>query len=123
MKYVVALVFLAVSQLVLADCSVADIKITSLKAKFLNTCGSADCTHMIGVATLVNSFSEPTGAQIQITAYDKQSSPVSTSEHWPASIRNIPPGSYTFSLNQWLEYDPTITSFGLKVIDVNKWKK
>ena len=123
MKYVVALVFLAVSQLILADCSVADIKITSLKAKFLNTCGSADCTHMTGVATLVNSCSESTGAQIQITAYDKQDSPVSTSEHWPASIRNIPPGSYTFSLNQWLEYDPTITSFDLKVIDVNKWKK
>ncbi|QOU03847.1 hypothetical protein IM720_24565 [Pseudomonas fluorescens] len=123
MKYIVALVFLSLSQMVQADCSVPDIKITSVKAQFINTCGSADCTHMAGVATLVNSCAEATGVQIQITAYDKLDSPVSTSERWPASIRNIPPGSYTFSLNQWLEYDPTITSFGLKVIDVNKWKK
>lgn len=123
MKYVVALVLLAVSQLVQADCSVSDIKITSFKAKFVNTCGSVDCTHMTGVATLVNSCAEATGIQIQITAYDNQDSPVSTSEHWPASVRNIPPGSYTFSLDQWLEYDPRITSFGLKAIDVNQWKK
>ena len=123
MKYIVALVFLALSQMVQADCSVSDIKITSVKAKFANTCGSADCTHMTGVATLVNNCAEATGVQIQITAYDKDDSPVSTDERWPASIRNIPPGSYTFSLNQWVEYDPMIASFGLKVIDVNKWKK
>lgn len=122
MKYLIALVFLA-TQLAQADCSVTDVKITSLKAKFVNTCGSTDCTHMTGVATLVNSCAEATGVQIQITAYDENDSPVSTSERWPASIRNIPAGSYTFSLNQWIEYDPAITSFGLKVIDVNKWKK
>ncbi|UEL21920.1 hypothetical protein K6106_18025 [Pseudomonas fluorescens] len=123
MKLVVALGLLAVSQLVQADCSVSDIKITSVKAKFVNTCGSADCTHMTGVATLLNNCAEATGVQVQITAYDKLDSPVSTVEHWPASVRNIPPGSYTFSLNQWLEYDPAISSFGLKAIDVNKWKK
>lgn len=123
MKHVVALAFFAVSQLVQADCSVSDIKITSVKAKFINTCGSTDCTHMTGVATLLNNCAEATGVQVQITAYDNLDSHVSTVEHWPASVRNIPPGSYTFSLDQWLEYDPTIASFGLKVIDVNKWKK
>lgn len=123
MKYVLALALLSATQLAHAGCSVSDIKITSLKAKFINTCGSADCTHMTGVATLVNSCAEATGVQIQITAYDKSDSPVSTSENWPASIRNIPPGSYTFSLDQWLDFDPAIASFGLKPIDVNQWEK
>ncbi|WP_243787459.1 hypothetical protein [Pseudomonas amygdali] len=119
MKYVVALAFLAAAQLAHASCSVSDIKITSVKAKFVNTCGSTDCTHMTGVATLENSCVEATGVQIKITAYDKTDSPVSTNELWPASVRNIPPGSYTFSLDQYLDYDPSITSFGLGSVPVS----
>lgn len=123
MKYLAALAFLAATPLAHADCSVSDITITSVKAKFVNTCGSTDCTHMTGVATLVNGCAEATGVQVQITGYDKFDSPVSTNELWPASVRNIPPGSYTFSLDQYLKYDPAITSFGLKAIDVTQWKK
>jgi len=123
MKYVIALAFLGIAQLAQADCSLSDIKITSVKAKFVSTCSSVDCTHLRGVATLVNSCPEATGVQVQITAYDKHDAPVSTSENWPASVRNIPPGNYTFSLDQWLEFDPDIASFGLKPIDVHHWKK
>ena len=123
MKYLAALAFLAATPLAHASCSVSDIKITSMKAKFVNTCGSTDCTHMTGVATLENSCAEATGVQIKVTAYDKSNSPVSTDEVWPASVRDIPPGSYTFSLDQYLEYDPSITSFGLEPIDVTQWKK
>ena len=116
MKYVVALAFLVATHLVYADCSVSDIKITSMKAKFVKQL-------MQGVATLENNCAEAVGVQIQITAYDKDDSPVSTSELWPASVRNIPPGSYTFSLDQYLKYDPSISSFSLKPIDVRQWEK
>lgn len=123
MKYVVALAFLVTTHLVYADCSVSDIKITSMKAQFVKKCDADECMVMQGVATLENNCAEAVGVQIQITGYDASGSPVSTNELWPASIRNIPPGSYTFSLNQYLEYDPSITKFSLKPIDVNRWKK
>jgi hypothetical protein len=123
MKYAVALAFLVATHLVYADCSVSDIKITSMKAQFVKKCDAAACTVMQGVATLANNCAEAVGVQVQIIAYDASGSPVSTDEMWPASVRNIPPGPYTFSLNQYLEYDPSITSFGLKPIDVTHWKQ
>lgn len=123
MKYVVALALLVTTNLVYANCSVSDIKITSMKAQFVKKCEAAECMVMQGVATLENNCTEAVGVQIQITGYDASGLPVSSNELWPASIRNIPYGSYTFSLNQYLEYDPSIAKFSLKPIDVNRWKK
>ena len=74
----------------------ADIKITSMKAQFVKKCDAAACMVMQGVATLENNCAEAVGVQIQLTAYDASGSAVSTDEMWPASARNIPPGSYTF---------------------------
>ncbi|WP_219096146.1 hypothetical protein [Pseudomonas sp. UMAB-40] len=123
MKYIVALAILAATQFAHASCSVSDIKITAMKAQFVDTCGGTKCSpHMTGVATLENTCAEAVGVQIQITGYDKSGSPVSTDELWPASVRNIPPGSYTFNMSQYLEYDPTIVTFNIKAIDVNRWK-
>jgi hypothetical protein len=77
---------------------------------------------MKGVAVLTNRCREPVGVQVKITGYDKSGSPVATSELWPASIRNIPTGDYPFSLDQYLDYDPSIKKFDLKVIEVKQWR-
>lgn len=52
MKYIVALAFLVTTHLVYADCSVSDIKITSIKAQFVKKCDADECLVMQGVATL-----------------------------------------------------------------------
>jgi len=123
MKYVVALALMTTTHFAYATCSVSDIKITSMKAQFASKCSSPECTYLHGVAVLENSCAEAIGVKVQMTGYDQSGSPVYTNELWPASIRNIPPGSYTFSLDQYLPYEPSITHFDLKPIDVNRWGK
>lgn len=106
-----------------ASCKLSDIKIKSVKASFVDVCGETKCpTHLQGIATLENNCTESTGVQIKITSYDKSGTPISTKEWWPASIRNIPPGSYSFSLDQYLNYDPSITSFSVTPVDITQWK-
>ena len=104
-----------------AECAVSDIKVKSIKAKFVDECRRSPCVIMKGVGVLTNQCSEPIGVQLKITAYDKAGAPVATRELWPASIRNIPPGDYTFSLDQWLEHDPEIKTFEVVPVSIKKW--
>lgn len=104
-----------------AACSLSDISIKSVKVKFENKCQSSQCIYMKGVAVLSNGCTDSVGVQIKITGYDKTGAPVATHDSWPASIKNIPPGNYTFSLDQSLEYDPTIKTFDVTPIDIRHW--
>lgn len=76
---------------------------------------------MLGVGTLINKCDEPIGIQLNMTALDKHGEPVSTKDMWPASIRNIPPGKFTFSLDYWLDYQPGIKSFTLEAVSIKRW--
>ncbi len=76
---------------------------------------------MQGAAMLENKCTESVGVQFQIIGYDDAGAPVAVDEFWPASIRNIPPGSYSFSLDQHLKYDPAITRIELKPIGIEHW--
>ncbi len=105
-----------------AACSVADIKIKSMKWGFANSCRASDCSIMKGVAVLTNSCAEPVGVQLKIIGFDSADNPVATRDFWPASVRNIPPGDYTFSLDQHLDYDPSITSISIEPINVKPWR-
>ena len=117
-----AILFLLPAPPALAECSVADITMKSTKAKFVDECRRSPCVTLKGVGVLTNKCSEPIGVQLKITAYDKAGAPVSTRELWPASTRNIPPGDYTFSLDQWIEYDPEIKTFDVIPVSVEKWR-
>lgn len=121
MKYAIGLGLIAVASLSHADCSLSDIQITSLKAQFVNKCTSTECWYMKGVATLQNNCAEAVGVQIQIVGSDESGSPIASDELWPASTRNIPPGRFVFSVDQYLEYDPSITKFELTAISVQHW--
>ena len=106
---------------VAAGCAPSDISIKSMKAKFVDECRTTSCPYMKGVAVLTNGCSEPIGVQLKITAYDKAGAPVAARELWPASVKNIPPGDYTFSLDTWLDYDPEINTFEIAPVAVKRW--
>lgn len=76
---------------------------------------------MDGVAVLINKCTEPIGVQVKMTAYDKSGDPVATHMSWPASVSNIPPGEYTFSLLGFLDYSPDAKSFKVTVASVKRW--
>lgn len=102
-------------------CKVADISIKSIKAKFVNVCKHKSCMFMKGVAVMNNGCSEAIGVQIKIIGHDKAGAPVSAKDTWPASVQNIPPGEYVFSLDTFLDYDAEIRSFSIQPIQVKRW--
>jgi hypothetical protein len=122
MRIFFILVFFVLINPAWAGCKVSDIAIKSMKAKFVDECTRSPCIYMKGVAVLTNKCAEAIGVQIKITGYDVSGSPVATRDLWPASVRNIPPGDYTFSLDQWLEYDPGLKRFELQPIEVKQWR-
>jgi hypothetical protein len=121
MRVIIFVVLLASVHPAWAACSLSDISIKSMKAKFVDECRSSSCFYMKGVAVLTNRCSEPVGVQVKITAYDKARAPVATRDLWPDSTNNILPGDYTFSLDHWLDYDPEIKTFDLVPIAVKRW--
>lgn len=113
---------LALSQASYAQCKVSDIEIKTFRAGFVNNCTRTPCYSLKGVAVITNKCDKPTGVQLQMTGYDKDNVPVTTRSSWPASIRNIEPGEYTFSLDTWLDYDASIVSFTLVPVRVRQWR-
>lgn len=95
-------------------CSVSDIEIKSIRARFVDECSTAPCIYLKGVAVLTNKCADPIGVQIKITGYNASREPMATNELWPASVGNIPPGDYTFSIDQWLDYEPGMKSVELQ---------
>lgn len=99
-------------------CSTSDIVIKSSNAGFKKV---GRRMFMDGVAVLVNKCSEPIGVEVKMIAYNKSGDPVSVRQSWPASVSNIPPGEYTFSLLGFLDYSPDAKSFKLSVATVKRW--
>lgn len=104
-------------------CSVDAINIKSVKFGFVDECRRSACPVMRGVAIITNGCAEAVGVEIKITGLDASGAPVSTRELWPASVRNIPPGDYTISLDQYLPYDGRIKSITLAPIRVKQWQE
>lgn len=103
------------------SCTIDKINMKSIKARFSNKCTASRCMYMEGVAVLNNGCSEPVGVQVKIIGYDKNGNPVASRDLWPASVNNIPPGDYTFSLDLYLEYDPAMKNFSVEPISVKRW--
>ncbi|MQB14603.1 hypothetical protein DXU77_05695 [Pseudomonas lactis] len=120
-KLIAALALMGISSFSNAACSLSDITLTSVKTKFVSRCSAEDCIVLQGAAMIENKCSEAVGVQMQIIGLDQDGAAVTVDEFWPASIRNIPPGSYSFSLDQHLKYDPSIVKIELKVVNVEHW--
>lgn len=106
-----------------AACTTADITIKSVKTRIVNECRASDCSVIKGVAVLRNGCQKPVGIQVKIIGYDKRNAPVAARDLWVASINNIAPGDYTFSIDQWLDYDPSIKSVTIEPIAVQEWRR
>lgn len=122
MRVITWLVFILFSGFSYSECSISDIEINSIKTEFINICKNRECFHMEGVAVLNNQCKESIGVEVKVTSFDLSGAPVSTAEFWPASIRNIEPGAYVFSMDNKLRYNPLIHRVEAKVIDIRKWK-
>lgn len=121
MKTTLILAALLHTQIAIGACSVSDIQIKSLRAKFVDPCRTRSCASLEGVAVLRNNCAEAVGVQIKISGYDTKKQVLATRELWPASVRNIAPGDFEFSLDTWLNYDPSMKSFALSVVSVKRW--
>lgn len=104
----------------LSSCNISKIEIVKYKAHYERLCNGDDCIKMKGTLTLKNNCDEAVGVQLKIIGFDKNNSPVAAHELWPASVRNINPGEETFSMDFWLDYDPSIKSFSVEPIDIRK---
>jgi hypothetical protein len=62
------------------------------------------------------------GVQVRITGLDKSGNAVAVQDLWPASTNNINPGAFTFSVDQYLDYNPEIARFVITPIAVNTWR-
>lgn len=104
-----------------ARCTINRIEIVSTDGGFVDECRTRSCATFKGVGVLRNNCPIPVGVQIKITATDASGRPVSSRDLWPASVRNIPPGDYTFSMDGYIDHDPQIESFRVQVIDIREW--
>ncbi|MHC5194991.1 hypothetical protein ACYSUW_14650 [Pseudomonas frederiksbergensis] len=121
MRILIAVALVSLASVSNAACSLSDIRLTSVKAKFVNRCSTDACFYLQGAGMLENSCAESVGVQLKIIGYDKAGAPVAVNDFWPSSVQNIPPGSYSFSLDQHLKYDPAISKIELKTIRIEKW--
>lgn len=102
-------------------CTAKLITIKSLNVSFVDACRTRSCPSMKGVAVLNNGCDEAVGVQVKMVALDSSGAPVAASDLWPASVSNIPPGDYTFSVDHYIEYDERIKSFTLAPISITRW--
>lgn len=98
-------------------CTIADMEVTLHKAYFANVDGRY---YLRGAGTLHNNCANGIGVQVKLTGYDGSGTPVTTTDFFPAPA-NIPPGSYPFSLDYQLQYDPSIASFEIRPITLMDW--
>jgi hypothetical protein len=104
------------------SCGPAQIEIVSTDGGFVDECTRTPCPSFKGVGVLRNNCPIPVGVQLKITALDAAGKPLATREMWPASVRNISPGEYTFSMDTWLDPDPKAESFRVEVVDTKEWR-
>lgn len=78
---------------------------------------------MKGAGVLSNHCSKAIGVELKMIALDKNDTPIASKDFWPASVQNIPPGDYTFTLDHHIDYDPRIKAFSLEPIRVREWNR
>lgn len=102
-------------------CGVRNMSVNIGKHQFVDKCKTRACPVFEGVATVTNGCAEPMGIELKVTAFDSTGAPVRTRNLWPASVKNLPPGDTVVSIDQYVDYDPSIDRVELAVNDVRRW--
>ncbi len=105
-----------------ARCAVSDIRIVSIDASFVDVCRRRVCFHFKGAGRLRNTCAFPIGVELKITALDRRGAPVAVKQFWPASVENIAPGEFSFSLDEVLSFDSRIDRFTVVPVTVQRWE-
>lgn len=104
------------------SCATEKIEIKDFTWRVEDTCRTMTCARVVGAATLVNHCDVPIGVQMKATMRDSGGKLVAVrGGWWPASVNNIAPGEYPFSLDGIIDYDPAIDSVELSVSEVKRW--
>lgn len=103
-------------------CTVEKIDVVSVEAGFVDECRRTPCPSFKGAGVLNNRCTIPVGVQLKITGLDSSGKTIAVRDLWPNSIRNIPPGEYSFSMDQWLDHDPRMKTFEVEVIETKVWR-
>lgn len=111
----------AITSSAATQCGPSTVAIKSIRARWVDTCRTRSCAYLQGAAVLTNNCPVPIGIEVTLTGLDKSGIPVASRTGWPASVSNIAPGDYTFSVDTWLEYDPAIEQFELTVASTKTW--
>lgn len=104
------------------SCTADKIEIKEVTWKFVDPCRTRSCASLVGAGTLINHCDIPIGVRIKLTGRDGGGNLVAVKEGWPASVSNIAPAEYSFSIDTWLDYDPAIKSIEMSVSEVKQWQ-
>lgn len=105
-----------------AACGPTDFSVVGFRFAVTNSCAPGSCQAFRFTGQIQNNCAAPAGADLKVTAFDKDGLVVSTVEGWPASIRNIAPGSsYAFDLGPLMTFDPSVTRASIDIIDARTW--
>lgn len=86
-----------------------------------NTKFRREYDNIVMTATIVNKSTAECGVQLKASTYDKASAVVDTSNFWPASVRNIPPGG-SENFKSYLRYDKAAANYDVVPIDSKAWR-
>lgn len=122
MRVSLGILLLALCSPAFAKCKLSDVVVVDIRSKFSKICEYPTCDKILdGVVTVNNKCEDSVGFMVQLKSLDANGKAISVDEIWPASIRNIPPGEYDFSLKNRLPYSDQIDKIQVRVIDVKKW--
>lgn len=105
-----------------AGCSPDDFTVTLTRHAWMNACTDTPCPVLKAEGEIENRCDLALGARVKLRALDAAGEAVVVSQLWPFGSRNIPPGRHAISFDQWIGYDPAITSFTVEVSELRFWR-
>jgi hypothetical protein len=102
-----------------SGCTVKDIEIGKVNFRFSANYDGGQ-KQLIGNSYLINNCKFPIGVEIKQLGLDKNGNVISVQTFWPASIENIQPGRFDFSLYH-IPVDEKVDNFSLLPETVKVW--
>lgn len=111
-----AIPFILIASTAGLACSPSDIQVK--QASWVRKGSGQQFLRVVG--EIVNHCADATGVQLKAVFRDGSGNVVTTTEFWPASIRNIPAGS-AYAFEQPADGDRPVTALELNVIETRRW--
>lgn len=113
-----ALVLLALLAASADACQVADVSARITRARWVDACGNGKCMQLKGAAILESRCQEPARVKVRLDGLDQSGEVIATVEMWAFGMRTVGAGAYPFALDNWLDFDPAVVTFGVVPVEV-----